>query len=99
VRLTTPEFGLQVASPHLHGLKTHFGLYRDWRCYSEGYSRGDETPWEMRNVEFIEPLKAIAPSGLVRPRDMTDDWYVSAGASSTALTPSRTRRRGRSPRT
>lgn len=76
--LTVPEFGLQVAPPHRHGLRTTLHLSRDWRCYSERQSRGSECEWELRNATYIPPLKAIAPAGYVRPQSM-EDWFISAG--------------------
>lgn len=76
--LTVPEFSLQVGAPHAEGLRTKFSLARDWRCYADSQeSRGEKCPWELRNAEFIEPLKAIAPAALVYPRDMS--WTVQAG--------------------
>lgn len=76
--LTVPEFGLKVGSPYVEGLTTKFGFARDWRCYAESRSRGAECPWELRNAEYISPLKAIAPAGLSYPRDMTG-WTVQPG--------------------
>ena len=76
--LTVPEFGLKVGSPYVEGLATKFPLARDWRCYAETRSRGAECPWELRNTEYIAPLKAIAPAGLAYPRDMTG-WTVQGG--------------------
>jgi hypothetical protein len=77
--LTVPEFSLQVGAPHQEGLVTQFGLSRDWRCYSEVSTRDESCPWELRNAEYIEALKAIAPTGLAYPRDM-DGWQVQSGS-------------------
>ena len=71
--LTVPQGKLTVGLPYQDGLAVKLGLSRDWR-----FNR----TWQRRYVEFIEPLKAMAPLGVTYPRDMTlDDWSQSGNLS------------------
>ncbi len=72
--LIAPEGRLTVEHPVADGMATELGLSRDWRPSPE---------WQGRNVEYIEPLGAIAPIGMTYPRDMrlvqggtTKGWKV-----------------------
>ena len=60
--LLKPTGKLIVGAPNHDGHITRYGLGRDWR------PRPD---WIMRGCEYIEPLGAIAPSGLLVPQEMT----------------------------
>lgn len=61
--LVAPEFGVEIGNPQIYGLVTKYGYSRDWRC---------DVEWEFRSAEFIQPLKAIAPTAVITPRDMSD---------------------------
>lgn len=64
-----PNFAIDVYKPNRFGMVEKFGLSRDWRFtgQSKGFFR--QPGWNLRNLEFIEPLAALAPQGEIGPRD------------------------------
>jgi len=71
--LIVPQGKLTVGLPYYDGLATKLGLSRDWRFGPD---------WQRRGVEYIEPLKAMAPLGCIFPRDMLlSEWNISGNNS------------------
>lgn len=66
--LIHPQGKLIYYPPGYDGFTTVFGLSRDWRPSKD---------WWLRGVEWIEPLKALGPSGWYRPVSMDlSDWDI-----------------------
>lgn len=66
--LIHPQGRLVYYPPEYDGFTSVFGLSRDWR---------PDKDWHRAGIEWVDPLKAFAPSGAYRPVAMDlDDWAV-----------------------
>jgi len=61
---------------------TEFGFARDWRFNTQrDVFREKGCDWRCVHTEYIEPLGAIAPSGVTSPQDMDlSDWTAGYNA-------------------
>jgi hypothetical protein len=72
--LIVPEGKLVFKGPLADGLVKSFGLGRDWR-----FAKGT---WYSPEMEYIDPLQAVAPWGDKRPADMTlADWTLTGNTA------------------
>lgn len=70
--LIAPEAKLTLRPPDYHGLVTQYGYGRDWRI---------DRDWQRLNLEYVTPLRALAPAGQKLPANMTlgVDWIEVGG--------------------
>jgi len=67
--LIIPEGKLSYEPPWEDGVPTAIGFSRDWRFTEE---------WSGVGIQYLDDLKAIAPSGSINPRSMAG-WTLQAG--------------------